>query len=228
MPSPARESPGRREAAKQETREALIRAGVAEFAERGLQAPSLDAICARAGFTRGAFYVHFRDREDFIAAAMDHLLGAVLDAVIATGDGARDLAETVDRFAGLLALRDSAREARAETAETPGPGALPLHRVLEACEGSPELATRLVGLLGEARQRLVRAAAEGREAGSVRGDVEPDPVASLLLIVALGALVAQDLALPVDVDAVRAAVRTLLAGPTAQPGAEGTPPPLPT
>jgi AcrR family transcriptional regulator len=208
MPTPARGSLGRREAAKQETREALIRAGVAEFAERGLQAPSLDAICARAGFTRGAFYVHFRDREDFIAAAMDHLLGAVLDAVIATGDGARDLAETVDRFAGLLELRATARAA---AAEPPGPGALPLHRVLEACEGSPELAGRLVALLGEARDRVERAAAEGREAGSVRGDVEPPPVASLLVIVALGALVAQDLALPLDVDAVRAAVRRLLA-----------------
>jgi len=208
--SPVPERAGRREAAKQETREALIRAGVAEFAERGLQAPSLDAICARAGFTRGAFYVHFRDREDFIVAAMDHLLGAVLDAVIATDDGARDLADTVDRFAGLLGLRAASRTGEAPPA---GPAALPLHRLLEACESSPAVAERLATLLGEARERVLRAAAEGRDAGSVRDDVAPDPLASLLVIVALGGLVAQDLALPVDLDAVRRAVRTLLEAP---------------
>jgi len=214
-PSPAREgAPGRRELAKQETREALLRAGVAEFAERGLAAPSLDAICARAGFTRGAFYVHFRDREDFGAAAMDHLLGAVLDAVIATGDGARDLAETVDRFAGLLALRASARSG--ENAP-PGPGGLPLHRLLEACDASPELAAKLVAMLGDARERVGRAATEGREAGSVRADVAPGPLASLLVIVALGALVAQDLQLDVDLDAVRRAVQRLLTTPATRP-----------
>jgi AcrR family transcriptional regulator len=45
-----------RELAKQETREAVIRAGMAAFTEEGVDLPSLDAICARAGFTRGAFY----------------------------------------------------------------------------------------------------------------------------------------------------------------------------
>ena len=54
----------RRRETKQETREALISAALAEFAEHGFDAPSLDAICARAGYTRGAFYVHFRDRSD--------------------------------------------------------------------------------------------------------------------------------------------------------------------
>ncbi|MBM4360960.1 MAG: TetR family transcriptional regulator, partial [Deltaproteobacteria bacterium] len=48
--------------ASQETRDALIEAGMAAFASEGLDAPSLDSICERAGYTRGAFYVHFKDR----------------------------------------------------------------------------------------------------------------------------------------------------------------------
>ena len=44
-----------REETKQATRDALISAGMALFAEQGLDGPSLDAICDRAGFTRGAF-----------------------------------------------------------------------------------------------------------------------------------------------------------------------------
>ena len=67
-----------RKLAMAETREALIQAGLAEFAERGFDAPSLDKICARAGFTRGAFYVHFENREDFLVAVMESRLGAFL------------------------------------------------------------------------------------------------------------------------------------------------------
>ena len=51
----------RRDAAKKETRSALIRAALKLFHEEGFDGPSLDAICARAGYTRGAFYVHFKD-----------------------------------------------------------------------------------------------------------------------------------------------------------------------
>ncbi|HKA30465.1 MAG TPA: TetR/AcrR family transcriptional regulator, partial [Candidatus Binatia bacterium] len=82
---PTGQRPGARELAKQETRDALIAAGLEAFAEHGLDVPSLDAICSRAGFTRGAFYVHFKDRDDFVVAVMEHVLGGFLDAVIATG-----------------------------------------------------------------------------------------------------------------------------------------------
>src|SRR5262249_622232 len=88
--------------AKRETREALIHAGLEAFAAEGLDAPSLDAICARAGFTRGGFYVHFKDRDDFLVAVMEDVLGRFLDAVIATGDEAHDLGHTIERFTGAL------------------------------------------------------------------------------------------------------------------------------
>ncbi|MGH7328029.1 MAG: TetR family transcriptional regulator, partial [Polyangiaceae bacterium] len=63
-----------RDATKIETRDALIAAGAMEFAEKGVDGPSLDGICARAGFTRGAFYVHFRDRDDLLVAVVDRVL----------------------------------------------------------------------------------------------------------------------------------------------------------
>jgi AcrR family transcriptional regulator len=74
-----------RELAKQETREALIRAGMAAFSEEGVDLPSLDAICARAGFTRGAFYVHFKDRDDFFSAVAEQALRDLINWVISTG-----------------------------------------------------------------------------------------------------------------------------------------------
>ncbi|MCZ7684911.1 MAG: TetR family transcriptional regulator [Sandaracinaceae bacterium] len=57
------------------TREALVDAAAELFAEQGLTGPSLDAICAKAGFTRGAFYVHFATRDDLIAAVVEKIHG---------------------------------------------------------------------------------------------------------------------------------------------------------
>lgn len=51
---------------KQRTREALLDAAAAVFAKRGFQAASLDEIAETAGYTRGAIYKHFTDKEDLL------------------------------------------------------------------------------------------------------------------------------------------------------------------
>src|SRR5437762_4284682 len=93
-----------RKEAMVQTRNALIEAGMAAFAAEGLDA-SLDEICARAGYTRGAFYVHFADRDDFLVAVMDRVGTAYLDAVIVSGarGAGDDLAVTIGRFLASVA-----------------------------------------------------------------------------------------------------------------------------
>jgi AcrR family transcriptional regulator len=183
---------------KAETREALLLAGMAEIAERGLDAPSLDSICARAGFTRGAFYVHFRDRDDFLVAVMERFLGAFLNAVIARGDEARDLEETITRFAGVLGLGDDR--------------IVPFHRLLEVCSRVPDLGERFAKLVNEAGLRVAGVAAEGQRAGTVRPDVDPHATGQLLVALALGAVTALESGLELDVPAVRDAAIQLLRG----------------
>lgn len=46
------------------TRERLLDAAVAVFAERGVGAATLEQVCDRAGFTRGAFYSNFASWDD--------------------------------------------------------------------------------------------------------------------------------------------------------------------
>ncbi len=205
--SPARNPPGSaRERAKAETRAALVEAALAEFAARGLDAPSLDAICARAGFTRGAFYVHFRDRDALVTAVVERALGAFLDAIIATGDGARDLERTVRRYAdaieGILKLR--------RRTDSPLPAGIPLHRILEACERSPALRARFVALLTEAGQRVARTAAAGQRGAAVRADVPAERIGAILVPLALGFVAAVELGAPVDPAAARDALLALL------------------
>src|SRR5262245_62925464 len=100
------ERPPRRSRAesKEATKQALLHAGMMELVEHGLDIPSLDAICARAGYTRGAFYVHFKDRDDFFIAVMDWVLTGILHSVV--GDNDDDVRSAVARFSGYMVHRE--------------------------------------------------------------------------------------------------------------------------
>ena len=92
----------RRAEAKERTRDALLLAALERFADQGLEGPSLDAICAAADRTRGAFYVHFPDREALIEGVVERVMREYLDALgvaAATGGGPRAI---VGAFATLL------------------------------------------------------------------------------------------------------------------------------
>ncbi|GAB3602882.1 TetR/AcrR family transcriptional regulator [Microbacterium aureliae] len=60
MTSTVAPAPRRREA----TRQRLLDAAAEVFAEVGLAAASVEAVCERAGFTRGAFYSNFETKEE--------------------------------------------------------------------------------------------------------------------------------------------------------------------
>jgi len=201
----------RRKPPSEETRQALLAAGLAEFAEKGLDAPSLDAICARAGFTRGAFYVHFHGREDFLVAVMEHVIGAFLDAIIATGDEAHDLERTVDRFADAVVAAQGGTSAASSGALPPFTLGLAFHRFLEGCARSDDLRERFVHLVDQGARRVAAAMGEGQRAGTVRRDVDPEPAGRLLALLALGIVVGLETGVGVDVAAMRAAVQRLLA-----------------
>src|SRR5262249_27064383 len=119
---------------KANTREALIAAGMAEFGEKGLDV-SLDAICARAGYTRGAFYVHFRDRDPLIQAVMERVGAAFLEALFA---GRPSLAGTVARFVEAVATGAYPLTAR---------GGVKPHQLLEACARSGPVRAGYVALI---------------------------------------------------------------------------------
>ncbi len=206
-----RSAPRPREVTKEETRKALIAAGLAEFAANGLDAPSLDAICARAGFTRGAFYVHFRDREDFQVAVMEQVIGSFLDAVIATDDEAHDLEHTIDRFAATTAAALAGPAAPPDTTVLP-PFALGVafHRLLEACTRSPDLRARFVHLVREGAGRVATATRRGQVVGTVRRDVDPEQLALVLVTLALGIVTVLETGVPFDVARARATVQQLV------------------
>lgn len=212
--------PGRaRAAAKRETREALLRAALEAFAEAGFDAPSLDAICARAGLTRGAFYVHFPDRDALVVAVVQRVVGRFLDAMVSADAAADDLRASVRRFADTIAAARTAAGGPQRLLGEP----LPAHRILDAARRSAVIRRQLVAIAGDASARLSRASAAAREAGTLRPDVDPATLGALLVVTAIGVLVASELGLPLDLPALRETVLALVAPPTPdRPAAAGT------
>lgn len=92
----------KRAEAKERTRDALLLAALESFAEQGLEGPSLDAISARADRTRGAFYVHFADREALIEGVVERVMREYLGALALAASTGGGTGAILDAFAELL------------------------------------------------------------------------------------------------------------------------------
>lgn len=166
-----------RDANKQETREALVEAAAAEMGEKGIEGASLDAICSRAGYTRGAFYVHFKDRDDLVVAVVERHLKAFFEQVIAANDAPEDLERTITQYvATVVAMAPTLRDRREWR----------FHHTLAACARSPVIRERYVSLQREAMSRVKRAAEAGQREGTIRSDVSAEALSELLVIITVG------------------------------------------
>ncbi len=60
---------------REATRQKLLDAAAQVFAEEGLDAASVEAICERAGFTRGAFYSNFETKDELFLELAGRVAG---------------------------------------------------------------------------------------------------------------------------------------------------------
>lgn len=199
MPPSPEKSKGSRDLAKEATREALLMAGLQAFAEEGLDKPSLDAICARAGYTRGAFYVHFKDREDFQVAVMEHVVGSLIEALLGTAEAALDLEQSIRTFASAVA-----------TGAYPPLGEVRSYHFFDACMRSQRLRERFAQVVHAGMKRAVEAMRRGQQEGRMREDVDPEQVGTLLAALVIGAGTLSEMGVPYDVHAAAEAVIKIL------------------
>lgn len=183
-----------RQEAKDASREALLRAGLELFAAHGLDAPSLDAICARAGYTRGAFYVHFGDREAFLEAVLGRVLEGYTAAIVSTGDPG-DLRATILRFTDLLTAADDGGDPL-----SPAGSAVHLRILLEGCRRSEAVRARFQAGVELATTALEGVIRTGQAAGTVRSDLDAGASARLLVTLVLGFLAVRETGVPFDAE----------------------------
>jgi TetR/AcrR family transcriptional repressor of nem operon len=125
----AHASPATRAASEgepQSTRAALLAAGAAVAARDGLAGMSVNRVVAEAGVAKGTFYVHFRDRAEFIdalhAGFHERVAKVVGAAVAGVPEGSGRVVAAAEAYLDACladsAIKALALEARAEGSET--------------------------------------------------------------------------------------------------------------
>jgi TetR/AcrR family acrAB operon transcriptional repressor len=156
------------------TRESLLDAALAVFAERGYTAARLEEIAARAEVTRGAVHHHFPDKAALYTEAVDARWKEVTEPLWAELDGPGPPLARVRRF--LVAyLSGAERNQRFR---------LLLEAVTMRAEALPELRAGLTSkaaALAAVSDHLTDLFTEARDAGDLRVGVAPRTAALALL-----------------------------------------------
>jgi AcrR family transcriptional regulator len=104
-----------REESRRLTRERLIDAAAAVFAERGYRRAGVEEIAARAGYTIGALYSNFSGKEEVLLALLEQRVGQIAERIVTAAlredaptdklrAGAREWMEFLDEEPELYAL----------------------------------------------------------------------------------------------------------------------------
>ena len=156
------------------TRQRILDAALAEFAEKGLAGARVDEIALRAGANKRMLYAYFGSKEELWLTVLEGAYAA---------KRAEERALRVEALPPAEAMRRLVEFNLRYTAAHPEFVALlnqeNIHRAayLRTSEGVPALYSPLLGQIGAVLAR-------GAEAGAFRGDV--DPVQLYITIVGLG------------------------------------------
>jgi AcrR family transcriptional regulator len=146
---------------RQQTRDYLLQAAATVFAERGFHGASLDEVAAAAGFTKGAVYSNFKNKDDLFLALIEAAYSREMAALHETIAGSEIPPEArLGDFVGLV---------RNQVEQMPDNwGALYLEFSLYAMR-NPVARARL----NELEANDIRNVAELIEAGSTRQELAP-------------------------------------------------------
>lgn len=162
------------------TRQKLLDAAFDDIYLNGFQASSLNRIAEAAGVTKGALFHHFADKR-----ALGH---AVIDDVVVPLLMERWLAPLADADDPITAIQGAFRRLiREDTAEGAPAGGCPLNNLAQEMSPLDEgFRTRLDAAYRLWRTELAAALRAGIARGTVRGDVDPDAVAALVVSAQMG------------------------------------------
>ena len=169
---------------REETRQKLLDSALSVFATHGYERATVDEIVRDAGFSKGAFYVHFGSKEDLFwgmlegrIAAIQEALRLALDTTQSVTDNERRLLKAVfaldehDRHWPALFVEFTAHAARNE-----------------------KVREKLSEMYRRWHTFTVTMLREGQEAGRVRVDVDVEFMASVTIALVEGVLTQSRLA----------------------------------
>lgn len=174
---------------REETRQKLLDSAFSVFATHGYERATVDEIVREAGFSKGAFYVHFGSKEDLFWAMLEGRIDVLQETMRGALDPAQPTAENERRVLEAIFALDK------EDRHWP---ALFVEFVAQAARNE-----RVREKLNEMYRRwhsfTVELLEEGRLAGRVRKDLDVDFMASVTMALIEGSLMQSRLA-PDSVD----------------------------
>jgi AcrR family transcriptional regulator len=178
------ETPSKRRRSREETRQRLLDASLKIFARNGFERATVDEIVREAGFSKGAFYVHFESKEDLFWEILRQRIEVRKETLRRALEPSIGAAENQRRL--LEALFDS-------------PGGEPLGPAVYYEFMAHGMRNEVVGArLGEFyagwHDFILEALKLGRKRGIIRDDVDVSLQASALMATYEGAMIQSQLA----------------------------------
>lgn len=158
------------------TRDRLIRAAAAVFAEKGYDGAGVQEIARRAGFTTGAIYGRFRGKAELLLAAIEARSQSELEFLFAEHrfEGrAADVLTTV----GSHLVTDPFDEGQALLLEA-----------FVAARRDPEVATLMRGLIEQRSATFATLIEDAKTAGQIGEDLDTDAIVRFCHAVGFGFL----------------------------------------
>ncbi len=193
--------------AKAATRRALLEAGIAEvITSGGIDVPTIDAVCARAGYTRGAFYFYFEDRDEFFSEMLEWLLRNVIQTLFArAAEDVTGIGEIIERFTDSLVQK--------EWPALHGDARAGYLSIMRGVQPGTSVRKRHAEIMTGVLDQLEIAIRHGQDQGEVDPEIDPRGAATLLLLSAVGAVLWEDIDIPIEPDRLRDAMLATVGQP---------------
>jgi TetR/AcrR family fatty acid metabolism transcriptional regulator len=164
---------------REETRQRLLDAALPVFARNGFERATVDEIVREAGYSKGAFYVHFESKEDLFWAMLEERIEAVQDTLRGAIDIGVPIAENQRRILNAIFSLD--REEKAWSA-------LFMEFAAHAARNE-KVRARLAEMYQRWRSFTVEMLRGAREAGKIRADIDIEFTASMIIAIMEGTLI---------------------------------------
>lgn len=174
----------KRRRSREQTRQRLTEAALTVFAHNGFERATVDEIVREAGFSKGAFYVHFETKDDLFWELLEERIEKQQEMFRAAIDPTLGVEENERRI--LNAVFETRRT-------DPLSPAIFLEFVAHASRNE-KVRDRLAHLYERWHSFILEALTGGREAGMVRTDVDLDVLASAIMAVIEGTFLQSNLA----------------------------------
>jgi AcrR family transcriptional regulator len=169
-------SPSRR---REATKQKLLDAAAQVFAEEGLDAASVEAICERAGFTRGAFYSNFETKDELFLELAGRVARERVDSV-------RERVTGLERDGGLHDVATDALSVVQQVLDVSGDDRLAILLLSEIrirALRDPRLGAAYLAQEAEMRDSVAQIITDIGDAKGIRFRLPADEVARLMITV---------------------------------------------